>query len=77
LYIPVPSIINKYLKNPKEFKSWSKFTGPKYPAEWGLDFEITNSLSLVATEFLLLILTFAQIVVIIDLIQIAIELNFA
>jgi hypothetical protein len=61
--------IQHYIDNPQEYTDWKKFNGKEYPTEWGLDFNIIKTISFVAVEFFLLIITFAQIVILLDIIQ--------
>jgi len=61
--------IDKMNEKPDLFTEWNKFSGKKYPSEWGFDFSITKFFSLISTEFFLLIITFVLIIISIDLVQ--------
>ncbi len=68
-HVTQKTLSSHYINKPENYTNWGDFNGTKYPKTWGIDFEIIKPLSLISTTLFFIILSFSQVIIIIDLIQ--------
>jgi len=68
-YIENKRMLDAYINNPQAFRNWSECGIPAYVDSWGLDLEMNRAISVIATSFTFAVLSFIQLVLIVDVLQ--------
>lgn len=70
LYSNNKKVLQQLFNKPESYANWSSFNGKKYPKDRIFDLEINNFFALLITMLVFGVLTFVELIVVIDLIQI-------